>query len=598
MQRVDMDHFASLYATTNPEWATGEPDQFHYSVKAITLSSGDVIRPQTSGVTVLVGSNNAGKSTILREVNEWMQQYIGQQRPPQKSVTSVSVDARGTAGDMLQWIGRSAPFTINGGSMGFARGGGLHDPSSLAYRWQQPQNGVGELNSFFTFYGNAAGRFSVGGSTEMRESGDDPALHPIHALQDSRELRDRISATSESVFGEPLTLDTLGRTIRLRVGKLDAPAPPIDNIPPDYRAAMTELRPLEEQGDGMRSFFGQVLPVIAATYPVIILDEPEAFLHPPQAHALGAELGALAVERGVQIFVATHDRSLLTGLLDSGVEVSVVRVSRSGGPTRAHQLDSDQLKELWHDPVLKYTNVLDGLFHRVVVLGEAEGDCAYLNAALDHLQEATGGLPRNEMLFIPTGGKDAMWKVARTLRAIAVPVVATPDLDMLSNEASISRLVAAMGGVWGEAEKATWTRATAAQRAAREAASTGNVLDAIAALFDERREEPFTATIREELLAQARSRESPWAEVKSHGIDAFRGEARRTLLELLTFLESIGIVLVQVGELERLAPEVASRKGPGWLEEALSIGAQGNNRTQDHLTRILAASSAVLEGTG
>ncbi|MFC9773612.1 MULTISPECIES: AAA family ATPase [unclassified Pseudarthrobacter] len=510
------------------------------------------------------------------------------------SVDSVFLTAQGNDADMIAWIGSGTPFVTNGTSMGFSRNGGLHDPNTLAYLWSQPQHGVGELASFFTFYGNAAGRFSVGGSAEMREAGDDPAVHPIHTLQDSRELRDRINGTSLSAFGKPLTLDTLGRTVRLRVGEVDSPAPPIDDIPPAYRAAMAALSPLDEQGDGMRGFFGQVLPVIAATYPVIILDEPEAFLHPPQAHALGAELGALAVERGVQILIATHDRSLLTGLLDSGVQVSVVRASRGEGHTHAHQLDSDRLQELWHDPVLKYTNVLDGLFHRVVMLAEAEGDCAYLNASLDHLQQTADGLPRNEVLFVPTGGKDAMWKVANTLRAVAVPVVAAPDLDLVNNEATLSRLVTAMGGEWDEAYKVLWNRATAAQRAPRESVNVGHVLDAITALFDDRRDEPFSAATREELFAQARSRESPWAEVKTYGVEAFRGEARAALLELLARLESLGIVLVREGELERLAPEVAARKGPGWLQEALSVEAPGNERTQKHLQRLLDASATVL----
>lgn len=348
----------------------------------------------------------------------------------------------------------------------------------------------------------------------------------------------------------------------------------------------------------MRGFFGQVLPVIAATFPVIILDEPEAFLHPPQAHALGAELGTLAVERGVQIIVATHDRSLLTGLLDSGVQVSVVRASRGEGATRVHQLDSDRLQELWHDPVLKYTNVLDGLFHRVVVLAEAEGDCAYLNAGMDSAHGGAYTLPRNEVLFVPTGGKDAMWKVANTLRAVAVPVVAAPDLDMLNDEGSLGKLVDAMGGEWDAGLRTLWKRATAAQRAPREPVTVSYVLDAIEALFNNRRDEPFVAATRDELFAQARSRESPWADVKAYGVEAFRGEARGALLELLERLESVGIVLVRDGELERLAPEVVARKGPGWLREALSISAQGNERTQKHLERIVDASKAVLGQSG
>ncbi|WP_368665639.1 AAA family ATPase [Homoserinimonas sp. OAct 916] len=223
----------------------------------------------------------------------------------------------------------------------------------------------------------------------MRESVDDPPNHPVHYLQDSPELTERISQLSEDVFHHPLTLDTLARTIRLRVGKIDAEVPRIDSIPRGYRETLASLRPLDEQGDGMRGFFGQILPVMASTYPLIVLDEPEAFLHPPQAHALGVQLGRLAVERGVQILVATHDRNLLTGLLDSEVAVSVVRASRGSGQSRAFQLDAAQLRELWNDPVLHYSNVLDGLFHRIVVLAEAEGDCAFLSAALDSFQRST-----------------------------------------------------------------------------------------------------------------------------------------------------------------------------------------------------------------
>jgi hypothetical protein len=594
MQRVDTEGIAALYATRYPGWATGVASQFHFGVKKITLKSGDVIYPQVSGVTVVVGSNNAGKSTILRELYQWIHQNPSSPRPPMMSVDSVFLDTRGNDADLIAWIGSGNPFFTQDTSMGFARNGGLHDPANLAYYWAQSGNGTGELASFFTFYGNAAGRFSIGGSAEMRESAGDPAVHPIHTLQNSRELRNRISETSRSVFGKPLTLDTLGRSVRLRVGEIDQPAPPIDDIPPAYRAAMAALGPLDEQGDGMRGFFGQVLPVISATYPVIILDEPEAFLHPPPAHALGSELGALAVQRGVQIFIATHDRSLLTGLLDSGVQVSVVRATRGEGHTRAYQLNSDRLQELWHDPVLKYTNVLDGLFHRVVMLAEAEGDCAFLNAGLDHLQQGGGSLPRNEVLFVPTGGKDAMWKVAQTLRSVAVPVVAAPDLDLLNSEAALSRLVSAMGGEWDENYKSLWNRATASQRAPRDSVNVGHVLGAIMALFADRSDEPFTAATREEIVAQARSRESPWAEVKTYGVEAFRGEARTALLELLTRLESLEIVLVREGELERLAPEVMARKGPGWLQEALLKGAQKNERTQRHLQRLLDASIAVL----
>lgn len=376
----------------------------------------------------------------------------------------------------------------------------------------------------------------------------------------------------------------------MRVGKVEADAPPVDNIPPAYRESIAKLRPLDEQGDGMRGFFGQVLPVVAATYPVIVLDEPEAFLHPPQAHALGVELGKLAVERKVQILVATHDRHILTGLLDSQVDVSIVRASRDAGDARAYQLDASQLRGLWNDPVLHYSNVLDGLFHRVVILAEAEGDCAYLSAAMDCPSRAPSSLPGGEVLFVATGGKAGMPKVASALKAIDVPVVAAPDLDMISNEPELANLVRALGGDWDQHARQLWVNATAAQRAPQEPVKVSHVLDSIKAALEARSDEVYTADVREVLLANARARHSRWADVKDYGVDAFRGAARTELERLLELLEGTGIVLVRHGELERLAPEVPVRKGAGWLQAALAAGAQCNDRSQAHIDRVLTVS--------
>lgn len=473
----------------------------------------------------------------------------------------------------------------------------MQHPASLLQTWQTPPTELGPLASSVMFYGNAQGRFNIGGAAEMRESVVDPPTHPVHYLQDSKPLLDEVSAISRKIFGLPLTLDGLGRTLRLRVGEVGMDAPRIDDIPAEYRERMAELRPLDEQGDGMRSLMGQLLPIVTAAYKVIIIDEPEAFLHPPQAHALGAELGRLAVETGLQIIIATHDRSFLTGLLSSGVDVSVVRLTRGDGPTKASTLDSGQLKELWTDPVLKYTNVLDGLFHRLVVVAEAEGDCAYLAAAIDCADRGEDNLPRNEILFVPTGGKDGMAKVSAALNAVDVPVVAAPDLDMLSDQRKLQLLVNSVGGIWTEEMEKLWKSATVDLNAAREPAKVGHVLDAIVAALEVKRESQFSIEDRELVLAQLRTQGSPWASVKEHGMSAFKGAARKAASNLLSQLDEAGVVLVREGELERLAPELGVRKGPGWLQAALSEGQQCNEVTQAHVQRILQVGESKLSAS-
>jgi len=90
------------------------------------------------------------------------------------------------------------------------------------------------------------------------------------------------------------------------VGNPDVEAPRIDKVTAEYRSALGRLKPLSEQGDGMCSMLGVLIPVVSATYPIVLVDEPEAFLHPPQARILGQSLAVLAQERNLQLFLATH----------------------------------------------------------------------------------------------------------------------------------------------------------------------------------------------------------------------------------------------------------------------------------------------------
>lgn len=75
------------------------------------------------------------------------------------------------------------------------------------------------------------------------------------------------------------------------------------------------------------------------------------------------------------------------------------------------------MKKLWADPLLRYSNVLDGLFHDAVVLCEGDADCRYYSAVLDQLP-STGEDQANtrepQYLFTHSGGKARMPSVVIT----------------------------------------------------------------------------------------------------------------------------------------------------------------------------------------
>ncbi|HEV7951196.1 MAG TPA: hypothetical protein VGP24_15645 [Glaciihabitans sp.] len=216
----------------------GNADEFDFAIDRINLIGGESIPLQRAGVTAIVGANNAGKSTVLREVWEKLSHHRGNPEQPRIAVDSLELYGPGSPADVISWIGQNSSFVVQGTNAGFQRAQmGIQHPSSLVQSWQHPLSELGYLASAFVFYGNAQGRFGIGGAAEMRDSVGDPPQHPIHYLQDSRPLLDEVSAVSRDVFGSPLTLDTLGRTLRLRVGEMGMPVPRLDEIPVEYGTA-------------------------------------------------------------------------------------------------------------------------------------------------------------------------------------------------------------------------------------------------------------------------------------------------------------------------------------------------------------------------
>ena len=205
---------------------------------------------------------------------------------------------------------------------------------------------------------------------------------------------------------------------------------------------------LDEQGDGMKSFMGLLLNILVSAYPFVLVDEPEAFLHPPQARLLGRMLGD---EKGsdTQVFIATHDSDVLTGLLNSSVdETMIVRLVRDGDVNRTSQLNPKKVKDLWKDPILRYSNILDGLFHEAVVLYESDADCRFYNSILEAVEADEEEAGRPQLVFTHCGGKHRMPAVIEALRAVSVPVRIIADFDVLREERLLAQIVAKLGGDW------------------------------------------------------------------------------------------------------------------------------------------------------
>jgi len=562
-------------------------------------------------VTAVVGGNNTGKSTLLSQIYHWLAN--GNASPPasgQHQILKRLEVAKGEEPDqLLEWIDKNCTYqrpTVGNPlrAEGYVRAAtGPLDRDQIRQTWQTTRNGnLGSLASFLVSYAEA-GSFGPGLSTSRRPRPDDAPSHPLQHLESSAELRNRIDEVGVKIFGQHITVDMLGNEIILRLGQAPDDVPPPgyydDTLP--FREALDRLPRVDGQGHGMRSLLGKLFPVLAATHPIIIIDEPEAFLHPPQANIFGRILGDMVRESNVQVILATHDRNILVGLLASKSPVSVVRLTRFNGQNIAYQLNSDDISSIWSDPVLRYSHVLDGLFHQRVVVVENERDCTFYSAALDAAHESDPlQINPSDILFVPTNGKDGIPTIARALSAIKVPVIASPDIDILDDEAKIRRLVTALGADWSEYQQA-YRACTSYLRQPKEPVRVSTVapgiLEFVNGLLKDEPSRLWDKALREEFRALTRGGNDSWENLKEFGVQAFKKDVEGIAIDLLDRLDKIGLVVVRAGELESFGKgfAIVERKGLSWLRTALDKGVHRSEHAIEHVRRLVTAMPAVID---
>jgi len=526
--------------------------------------SRDSVDVSASDVVVLVGANNVGKSRALREI-----QRLLVMDQPTVVVADVVFRRIGTADDLEAWLracfgtrpGTASPDTM---FMAGRQSSGQQSMVSAAIernRWLD-NNTLSDLAYFLTLLADAETRLQLANSTESVDALSDQAIEPLQRLVIDHEAERRLSASVERAFGVPVVVSRAGGTqVHLMLGGTEAEAR-LDS--PEYLQQLRALPLVAEQGDGMRSFIGLILTLTATPYPLVLIDEPEAFLHPPQAREIGRQLG----EAGSgQRIVATHSADVLLGILDRAPTATVIRLRRRDDENVPAVLGHVDVRDLWKDPTLRYSNLLEGLFHPGVIICEADGDARLYSAALDAEHELSGG-PASDLLFTHCGGKGRLPRAIRALRALDVPVVAIADVDALREHQLLSEIVEALGGSWSDLRTDWATVAAAMEAQPAHAPIIHDVREAIALVLGEddaaRLSERQTRKIRE--LTKSTDE---WRTLKTAGLAGLpRGHAAEAGARLVKQLESLGLLIVPVGELESWGPTLGGH-GAGFVAAAL-----------------------------
>lgn len=415
------------------------------TITSITTKTGAVLTLPPIGVLCIVGGNNVGKSQFLRDILV----AIERPGPDDRTVLIDEVDFKINlkAHEAKQWFVEHSVEVKGDSSVPkqFYSPSRMSSCSPLDFeQWllAEPRAEMGMLKDWFIRTLDASERSSV--AISRTDTNPTTELPPaLRSLLGDGDRTFQLSKICEKSFGFPLTLDRVTGDVMLRVGRPKTPTPPLDHPTTAYTNEVRNLPPLHEQGDGVKNYLGMVLHMMTGVESVTIFDEPEAFLHPAQARALGRHLGDAVQEGARQLITATHDRDFLLGLLDSGVPLTVVRIDRHQNHNRFTSIDSNTIAGIWANPALRYSNLLQGLFHRTVVLCEAAADCQWFAAIADVLGSQVG-ISSEEILFVPGGGKHQFPASLEALNALDVQVFTIADFDAILEPDLIQKLLRAL----------------------------------------------------------------------------------------------------------------------------------------------------------
>lgn len=423
-------------------------------LKSVWIPGAEIPRPQ--GIIVVVGPNSSGKTLFLRDIEKYLLTgtqgfVVCQSIAPDKPSDYQGFVAELIARNYLQPMpGQDKHYRTY---VPFMAQRNPQDPNPRQpFPLQALQKAYNEFTS--DRGGNNPNWFVPIGITlvaplslDMRRQvcnkvksfnyqQETPDL-PVQGLYLNSEAQERLAEETGNVFGNAVWLDISEKDVlQLRVSGSPT-RPPHGEMNNPLKAR--NYIPIENEGDGYRSYVGTCLSLMLATRPVALIDEPELCLHPPQAYHIGRFIGRYAAEDHVT-FVATHSSFVLRGILETRKKVTVVRLTRRNREFGGRLVAEQQLVDTVRNPRTRAEAILDGIFTKGVVLVESEGDREEYQAA----SEAIEDYPAREVHFVPVGGTGGFAEPLRFYRSLNIPAAVVADLDAVCDTdkiAAISKVI-------------------------------------------------------------------------------------------------------------------------------------------------------------
>lgn len=404
---------------------------YRYRVNSIQLKNGESFK--LGRINVFVGANNCGKTRMLKDIFSYITgrgesaiiiKDLDINYPKTWDEFEQAYDMNIVKEDHHEMLRHISPM-FNGESVG-ARYNNVSSTLSTQLVSDKPAFRLATGDGMVTYL-NTDNRLVLAMKktveANLRGRGAKNLLETLYVsgIDSTEKLRECI----KSIFNLDIFLNSsnLG-TLEIKIGD------DFSEVPNNSQEAFKQLdkyQLLDTQGDGIRSVVGIISAIISTKKPVILFDEPEAFLHPPTILQLGKIIEKL-VDESQQIFIATHSADLLRGLFSSTRDAVIIRLNRTADDTRVKILDSSTLEQIVTDPLLSSSRVLEGMFYKGVVATEGDADAVFYQRMFQKIGAA------DEIHFVNAHNKQTLKKIAAPYQKLGIKCAMIADADVIRDK--------------------------------------------------------------------------------------------------------------------------------------------------------------------
>ena len=531
------------------------------NVSTLTFASQDRISLPSDSIVVFVGPNSSGKTQSLKDI--WLH-LSSPHEPRGLSITDVSIEKIGTLEQYLTYVRRNS--IVRNNSI-FIAGQQLSPPDALDQEWKK--NRPFHVGRLFAKLVGADDRLSAIGERKRIDRSKQKPDHPLQALDFEPDQEKLVSESFYKIFGQHLMLDRgAGAVVNLHVGTQPDITRHGEVFSPSYSSEVRKRPDINEEGDGFKAAAGLFLNIFSIPKSIYLIDEPDVYLHPPQAYAAAREI--VNTSEGKQLFLATHNAHFVRGLLDTDSRrVVLIRLTRAGNTQSTNLIDNTVFGEIDSDPLIRFSNLLEAMFFRTVIVCESEADCLFYRNLCRAVDQSKSD---DDVFWLSAHGKQNIRKLIRILRHLGLRAISIPDLDIINNEANLRSLFASHGGSWSDiaTEFSTISRLMGERKPTTAADDVKSKVNQVLDKVPADRDGLFPDQAAEEIRKVLRSA-SPWRELKESGVKALgKGQNRIDAGNLLEKLLDHGVVVPSVGEMESFYP-FSRAHGMEWVNEVLSL---------------------------